>query len=688
MSRIIIVGGGFAGVKCARIVRRRLSRREHQVVLFDRQNHMVFHPLLAEVAGASINPDAVAAPLRQLLPRVSCRTEDVLRIELDQNQLAYRGHDGLVRTMSYDHVVIAPGRSVNLGLIPGMADHCFPLKTIGDAMAIRAHVMQQLEAAEVADDHDRKAWYLSFLVVGGGFSGVEAAGELNDLANESHRFFRNINREDIHVRIIHSRDQLLPEVSQRLREFARVKMDEAGVDVLLGTGVAFATGEGVTLADGRTICGATVICTIGTTASPVVERLAVPKQGGRLVTDPDMRLTGRQNAWAIGDCGWIINAHDGAPSPPTGQFAERQGRQAAENLVRVLRGEPTRPFRFKNLGQLCSIGGRRAVAEIFGVRLSGFLAWFLWRTIYLSKLPSWPRRLKVAFDWTWELVFSRDLAFLKTEQTDRVSRAYYQEHDYVFRQGDPAANFFVIESGEVEVLRQAEDGSEEVLALLGPGDFFGEMALIEERPRNASVRARAPTEIVVMGKEVFSRISGSMASFRALIADVMKRRSANVWHGLPTARDFLSRQPLSTFVQPLPTDPLDTEATFERAITLFSEKVVRFSCIVDPQDHLIGIVTRSDLLRALASGASRDTPVRDFMRADPITVSLVDSSLVAADTMRRCELTWLPVVRDTDDRRLEGYVRAERLLYSFWQDSARENRDTGGESRVENKAEG
>ena len=229
MSRIIIVGGGFAGVKCARILRRRLSRCEHEVVLFDRQNHMVFHPLLAEAAGASLNPDAVAAPLRQLLPNVSCRTEDVLRIELDQSRLAYRGHDGLVRTTSYDHVVIAPGRSVNLGLIPGMADHGFPLKTIGDAMAIRAHVMQQLEAAEVADDPDRKTWYLSFLVVGGGFSGVEAAGELNDLAHESHRFFPNINRDDIQVRIIHSRDQLLPEISPRLREFARAKMNKAGV---------------------------------------------------------------------------------------------------------------------------------------------------------------------------------------------------------------------------------------------------------------------------------------------------------------------------------------------------------------------------------------------------------------------------------------------------------------------------
>ena len=670
MSRIIIVGGGFAGVKCAKTLRRRLSRHEHEIVLFDRQNHMVFHPLLAEVAGASINPDAVAAPLRQLLPDVSCRTEDVLRIELDQSRVAYRSHDGLVRTMPYDHIVIAPGRSINLAVIPGMADHSLPLKTIGDAMTIRAHVMQQLEAADVSDDPDRKAWYLSFLIVGGGFSGVEAAGELNDLAQESQHVFRSFTRDDIHVRLIHSGEQLLPEISPRLREFACAKMEKAGVDVMLGSRVECATGEGVRLVDGRTIRGATVLCTIGTMVSPVVERLAVPKTGGRVRTDPDMRLAGCRNAWAIGDCAWIVNAHDGAPSPPTGQFAERQGRQAAENLVRVLRGEPTRPFWFRHLGQLCSIGGRRAVAEIFGLRMSGFWAWFLWRTVYLFKLPSWSRRVKVAADWTWELIYSRDLAFLRTEQTERVSRAYYQKGEYVFRQGDPAMNLFLIESGEVEVVRQDDDGTARVLALLGPGDFFGEMALVEDRPRNAGVRARVPTEVIVMGKEVFSRISGAMSSFKALITDVMRRRSANVWHGLPAARDFLSRQPLATFVQPLPSDPLDSETTFEGAITLFSEKAVRFACIVDEREQLIGIVTRSDLLRALASGASRETVVWDFMRAKPVTVSLDDSSLMAAETMRRWELTWLPVVRHPDDRRLAGYVRAEQLVYSYWQDSA------------------
>jgi NADH dehydrogenase len=211
-TRVVIVGGGFAGVKCAKILRQHLSRHSGEIILFNHENHLVFHPLLAEVAGASINPEAVAAPLRQMLPRVHCRTEDVQRIDLDHASVVYESHDGQVRHMPYDHVVLACGAAVDLGTVPGMTDHAFPLKTIGDAIALRSHVMQQLEKAEVCDNPTRKRWYLSFIVVGGGFSRVEVAGEINDLVRGSTRFFQTIAREDITVTIIHSREQVLPKL--------------------------------------------------------------------------------------------------------------------------------------------------------------------------------------------------------------------------------------------------------------------------------------------------------------------------------------------------------------------------------------------------------------------------------------------------------------------------------------------
>lgn len=525
--RIVIVGGGFAGVECARRLRRALARNEWEIVLFNRENHMVFHPLLAEVAGASINPDAVAAPLRQMLPGVKHRTEEVERVFLGASEVEYAGDDGKLRRMGYDHIVLAVGSVVNLGMVPGMADHAFPLKTIGDAMALRAHVMHKLEQAEVCEDAERRKWYLSFVIVGGGFSGVETAGELNDLARESCRFFQNFCGDDVSVTLVHSREQILPEVTPTLREFARAKMERAGIRMALNARVALATSEGVGLKDGTMIRGATVVCTIGTTMPPVVERLDAPKEGGRLLTEPDMRLQGRQNAWATGDCARVMNAYDNQPSPTTAQFAVRQGKQVARNIVRAVRGEGTEPFRFKPLGQLCAIGGRRAVAELFGMKLSGFFAWFLWRTVYLMKMPSVARKIKVGLDWAWDLFFARDLAYVKTGTSERVSNAYYRPGDYVFHAGDPAGNFYVIEKGEVEILKApGGDAPEEVVAVLGPGDFFGEMALMDHRPRSASVRARTAIEVVILGRDVFTQISGALKPLREIVVEAARRRGS------------------------------------------------------------------------------------------------------------------------------------------------------------------
>jgi NADH dehydrogenase len=661
--RIVIVGGGFAGVRCARVLRQRLPPARAEIVIFNRENHMVFHPLLAEVAGGSINPDAVAAPLRQVLPEVRCRTETVQEIDLAGRVVWYEGHDGRGRALPFDHVVIACGEMVDLALVPGMADHAFALKTIGDAMALRAHVMQQLERAEVCDDPERRRWYLSFIVVGGGYSGVEAAGEINDLVQGSRRFFQNVAAEDIRVTLVHSRDQILLEISPKLREFARAKMEAAGIQMVLKARVALATPEGVRLKDGRVLRGATIVCTIGTAASAVVERLAAPKEGGRLLAEPDMRLQGTENAWAIGDCARVVNAHDGQVCPPTGQFAERQGRQVAENIVRALAGQPTAPFRFKPVGALCAIGGRIAVAELLGFTMSGLLAWLVWRGVYLFKLPSWSRRVKVGFDWVWQLVFARDLAHVRTEQTERVSRAYYGPGDYIFRQGDPATNFYIVERGEVEILRQYEGEPEPaLLAVRRPGDFFGEMAFIDNRPRNASVRARTAVELTVMGKDAFTRVSTSLAPLRELLLATVKQRAASVWERFAETRQILDRQPISAILEPLPGRQLAPESPLEEAILVLEEQPVDFACVVDESGALQGMLTLADLFRAFEAHTGRTTPVREVMTANPPRLTPEDSCRAAAEELRERGLRGLPVVDRGDSGHVVGCVRAVRLL--------------------------
>lgn len=661
-TRIAIVGGGFAGVQCARTLTRYLREDEREIVLFNRENHLVFHPLLAEVVGASLNPSDVSAPLRTMLPGVRCRTEEVKDILPEESALVYEAHDGRTRRFEYDHVVLACGARVNLGMVPGMADHAFPLKTVGDAIRLRAHVIDQFEKAEVCDDAEARKFHLSFVVVGGGYSGIEVAGEIHDLAIESARYYSNVAREDIAVTVVHSRDEILPEIGKQLRAFARERMERRGIRFKLNARVALATPQGVGLADGGFVRGATVVCTIGATTAAVVERMKAPKAKGRVATEPDMRVKGFANAWAVGDCAEIANAFDGRPSPPTGQFAERQGRQCALNIVRLVSGEPTAPFRFRPLGQLCSLGGHTAVAEMFGMRLSGFVAWFVWRGVYLFKLPTFARKLKVGFDWGWQLAFPRDLSNLRADPTERVSKAFYQPGDHVFREGDPATNFYVVESGEAEVVKSREGGGEEVVAVLGPGAFFGEMALLGNQPRTAAVRARSPLELVVMGSNVFSQVSGALAPLRDLLAQAVARRSRKFWQRMPHAREVLESCSLRDFVHPSPEPHLSPETTFAEALAAFDSRDLDFCYATTGDGRLAGLLTRTDFFRAVEAGAGRDTPAKDFMTADPIALVPEDGAMVAAETMRDNGLKWLPVVDGRESRKLLGYVKAQDLI--------------------------
>jgi len=469
------------------------------------------------------------------------------------------------------------------------------------------------------------------------------------------------------VTLIHSRDQLLPEISPPLREFARMKMEKAGVTMRLNVRVQLATGEGVGLPDGF-VHGGTIVCTIGSTIAPVVDRLATPKEKGRILTEPDMRLRGCNNAWAIGDCAAIVNAHDGQLSPPTGQFAERQGRQCAENIVRALSGEPTRPFRFKLLGQLCSIGGHSAVAELFGFRLSGFWAWFTWRGVYLFKLPAWSRRIQVGFDWAWLLLFPRDLSHIKTEVTDRVGHAHYEPGDYIIRQGEPPASFYVIEQGEVEVVRSTDDNPEgEVIAMIGAGSFFGEQALLSQQPRTASVRARTPVEVVVMGRNVFTTISASLAPLRQALTQALTRRSTKFWTQRPDALRVLRELRLEDFIEPAPTPLLDPKVTLIEVMRVFARHNPDFFYVSADGISLDGVITLTDLLKAQGQGLPADAPASSFMSKNPVAIAQTDSAVVAASAFRENGLKYLPVIADQQSRRMVGFIRARKLMASVMQ---------------------
>jgi CBS domain-containing protein len=236
---IVVLGGGFAGVMAAKTLRKLLPADQYKIVLFSQENHMVFYPLLAEVAAAAISPKDMAAPLRELLPDVECRTESVVEIDLIKNFVTIKDPDEIRKSFDFEHLIIACGNMTNLAFIPGMADHAFSLKSVSDALRIQAHIIEQLERAEIEENDEKRRWILSFVIVGGGFSGVEVAGEINELLRISCKFYRNFKESDIKVTLVHSHDQILPEVGSNLRELARKKMESNGAIFRLNSSASF-----------------------------------------------------------------------------------------------------------------------------------------------------------------------------------------------------------------------------------------------------------------------------------------------------------------------------------------------------------------------------------------------------------------------------------------------------------------
>src|SRR5215831_4757431 len=616
-----------------------------------------------------------------MLPGIECCTERVQRIDLHSSEIEFDDGTGALSRLHYDHVVIACGAESNLGIIPGMTDHAFGFKVMRDAIDLRQHIVQQMEHAEAATDSERRRWHLSFIVAGAGFSGVELGGEINELVRSSTRFYRNFRKEDVVVTLVHSQDQILPEVAPKLREFARKKMEKAGVTILLNTRAVAATHEGVQLDNGQMLRGGTIACTIGTASSHIIQTLDVPKERGRIRTTPDMRIDRQTSAWAIGDCAYIVNAFDNKPSPTTAQFAERQGRQAALNLVRILKSESTQPFRFKALGQLCSIGGYQAVAEMFGMRVSGFLAWFLWRSVYLFKLPTWSRRIKVALDWFWDLLFPRDLSFLNTDATQYLNRAYFRPGDFIHRQGEVARVFSVVEDGQVEILEATEESPEaKIVAVLGKGDFFGEGALLGSRPHETSARARTPVRLRQVGSALFSETAANFPALRELLSNAVIRRSGDLWRRLPQGKSILDREPLASFLEPLPANMLNKSSKLADALRILRESPSGELLILDEKQHLWGTLDRGDLFQIVArvavtpaheQEALTQHKLSEFVQGNPLSVALNDSTAVAFATMLARGITWLPVVQSEADPRLVGTVRGERIANRVVQTIAR-----------------
>jgi len=407
--RIVILGGGFAGAYCAQALQRRLRGMDAEVMLIDRQNYFVFSPLLVEAGTGSLEPRHAVVSIRAFLPNATFKMVELSGLDTDQQLVHYRlPETDRTESVSYDYLVISLGSVTNLPPVPGLAEHGFEIKSLGDAVALRDRAIRMLELADCTEDEDTRRALLHFVFVGGNFTGAEAAGEFEVFLKSATRHYSNLEPKDVSITLIELTDRLLRALDPDLSEYATEKMRRRGIDVRLNESVERIEPERVLLKSGDILDAHTVIWCAGIAPNPLLKSFPFQKdERGYMLAERDLRLPGYDNIWALGDCA-VNPSSTGVPYPATAQHAIQQANHAALDIVKVMQGEETRPCDIGSRGSLAALGCRTGVARVFGLKLSGFPAWWLWRTVYFLKMPGWSRKIRVALDWTLELFFPRD----------------------------------------------------------------------------------------------------------------------------------------------------------------------------------------------------------------------------------------------------------------------------------------
>ena len=519
--RIVIVGGGFAGVYAARALEKLLKPWEAEICLINRENYFVFQPLLPEVISGAIGLVETVSPIRRLCPRTQLYVRDVEAVDLREKIVRMTpATRPRALELPYDYLIMAPGTVTDFSGMPGLAEYALPFRTLGDALRLRNRALESLEEAAIEKDEWFRKRLLTFVISGAGFSGVEVAAELNDFLREAVKDFRSLKAEEIQVILVHSRERILPEMAPELAEYAQKILAKRGVTLKLGVRVKSCTADTVILNNGELIEARTVISTVPSALTPLVAAMDCKKEKGRLVVNGQLEMAGFEGrAWALGDCATIMMS-DGTAAPPTAQHATREADVAAANIVACVRGDSgRRTFNFAGLGKLGSLGHHSAVAEVFGMKISGFPAWVLWRTIYLMKMPGLDRKLRVGLDWFTGMLFKTDLVQLRVQTSSNITNEHFEAGQIIFEQGDAPDRLYIIQKGEVEVLRDGER-----LASIGEGESFGEMGLLTNSPRNATIRAAKATDVVAITKGDVTQLLNNFPELRAGLQGIAEKR--------------------------------------------------------------------------------------------------------------------------------------------------------------------
>jgi len=424
--KIVILGAGFGGMSAAQELSKLLpAGGDAEITVVDRNNFLLFTPMLAEVAGGQLDARHIVAPPRQLSKRIRFRQGKVTGIDLNTRSVVLDTGDGGTATVQADHLVIALGSVPKFHGIPGVQEHSLPIKSIGDAAAIRNQALTCLERASWESNDEIRREILTFVVGGGGYTGVEIMAAINDLLRDGVNHYPGISPQEIRTVIAEPGDRLLAELSPDLASFAQQKLQERRVEVLLKTKITGATGNSVELDNGKRIATRTLIWAGGVAPNPLIGNLDCERgHHGGIVVDECCAVPGHSGIWALGDCAEVPKDGSHGSYAPTAQNATREGELVARNIVALLRGEQPKPFKFQEIGELALVGKHTGVAKIYGQHFSGFLAWAMWRAIYLSKMPGLGQRARILADWVLDFTFGRNIAEFPVDRSVSTSREH------------------------------------------------------------------------------------------------------------------------------------------------------------------------------------------------------------------------------------------------------------------------
>ncbi len=530
MTKVVIIGGGFGGIYTAKRLEK-IKLDTFDIELISNNNYFIFQPLLPEVISGVISASDAVTPIRQMLKSIKFRHAEVNSIDLEKKNVGIiQGFKKRQHYINYDHLIIALGQENKSEIVPGLKNNSFKMKSLQDAYNIRNHIIKCLELADITFDYKLKKSLLSFVVIGGGFSGVETTGEIREMIDKLLIYYKNIKKSEIKIHVVETSDKLLPELDPKISIYTQNFFKKMNINVHLNNKVREVSSLKVYLSNYNSITTNTVISTIGAEISNLIKKTQFKLKEGKILTNKFFEVENQKNVWALGDCAFVPldekNPHES--SPPTAQFAVRQARVLSDNiLLKVLKKE-LKPFKYVSKGALASLGSRIGVGRIYSITIKGFIAWIIWRIFYLSFLPSTSTKIKVFVGWILQLIIPRNAVLTESVTSNSFEFKNYKKNDVVFLEGMLADGFYIVQSGEfLNTYKKTRDGKI-FKKIYKKGEHFGSRVLLENGQSTGTIRATRDSKVLKIDKESFRLMVSNLPMLRKYFNDYLPKNFKNL----------------------------------------------------------------------------------------------------------------------------------------------------------------